>query len=450
MVIDVPAFIDSRKIGRLQILIASLCALVVLFDGLNTQVIGYLGPVLSKDWHLPRSALGPIFSASLAGLMLGLLVIGPLSDRVGRKLTMILSTVLFGCFTLLTATAHGLPDLFVYRLVAGIGLGGALPNALALTGEYCPSRRRATLVVIMFCGFSLGSILGGGLTAALISRFGWRPVFLVGGALPLLLTPALFLMLPESILFLVAKGAKRERIAQLLSRIDPGFTVPADARFVSPESAGAGVPVAQLFRGGRAVGTLLLWVVFFLNLMDFFFLQNWLPTIFTDSGYTTEIAVLVSTLVSVGGIVCGVLSGPLMDRFGPYSVLAGLYLGGTVFVVLLGLASASLAATVATTLCAGFCVSGGQKSVNALAVIFYPTAARSTGVGWALGIGRIGSIAGPLLGGWLMARGWSTVNLFELAALPMLCAAAVVFAMGIRYGSRRAASMRDQKRAALA
>jgi MFS transporter, AAHS family, 4-hydroxybenzoate transporter len=435
MVIDVPAFIDSRKIGRFQILVAALCAMVVLLDGLNTQVIGYLGPVLSKDWNLSRAALGPIFSASLAGLMIGLLVIGPLSDQIGRKLAIVLSTVLFGCFTLLTAAAHGVPDLFFYRLMAGIGLGGALPNALALTGEYCPARRRATLVVIMFCGFSLGSILGGGLTAALVSRFGWRPVFLAGGALPLLLVPILIAMLPESLPFLVAKEAKREQILRLLRRIDPTFSAPPDVRFVTAEPSATGMPVAQLFHSGRAVGTLLLWLVFFLNLLVFFFLQNWLPTVLADSGLATETAILVSTLISVGGIAAGVLSGPLMDRFGPYPVLAVLYLCGTVFVALIGRTPTSLPAIIAITLGAGFSVSGGQKSVNALAVIFYPTAVRSTGVGWALGVGRIGSIIGPLLGGWLMARGWSNVNIFEFASLPMLCAALVVSAMGLRYGS---------------
>jgi AAHS family 4-hydroxybenzoate transporter-like MFS transporter len=450
MVIDVPAFIDARKIGRFQILVATLCAMVVLFDGLNTQVIGYLGPALSKDWHLSRAALGPIFSASLAGLMIGLLVIGPLSDRFGRKPAMVMSTILFGCFTLLTAAAHGVPDLLFYRLVAGIGLGGALPNALALTGEYCPSRRRATMVVIMFCGFSLGSILGGGLTAALISQFGWRPVFLVGGILPLLLAPLLIAKLPESLHFLVANGRKREQIALLLTRIDPSFAVPVDARFSTSEGGAGGVPVAQLFREGRATGTILLWIVFFMNLLDFFFLQNWLPTILTDSGLTAATAVLISTLVSVGGIACGVMSGPLMDRLGPYSVLTGLYLCGTILVALMGLTPAALPALIATTFAAGFCVSGGQKSVNALAVIFYPAAMRSTGVGWALGIGRVGSIVGPLMGGWLMARGWSNVNIFELAALPMLCAAGVVFAMGLRYGPGREGSLSDEKRKAVA
>lgn len=435
--IDIQSFIDSRKVGRFQINVIVLCGLVVLLDGLDTQVIGYLGPALAREWNLSRAALGPVFSASLAGLMMGLLFVAPLADKLGRKWAIICSAGLFGCFTLLTATAQGVTALMVYRFVAGIGLGGALPNALTLTGEYCPSRRRATLVIIMFCGFSLGSILGGGLTAAIISQFGWRPVFLVGGALPLLLIPLLVAKLPESIHLLALRGAEPEKIRSLLKRIDPDFPVPADAQFKTAEPGARGVPVTELFREGRGVGTILLWIVFFMNLLDFFFLQNWLPTVFTDSGLSTETAVLATTLISAGGIVAGILTGPLMDRFGPHNVLAGLYACGTVFVALVGMAaSASLPVVIATTFAAGFCVSGGQKSVNAAAVMFYPTAIRSTGVGWALGIGRIGSIIGPLAGGWLMTAGWANVDIFRLASLPMLIAAGVIFAMGLRYNAK--------------
>jgi AAHS family 4-hydroxybenzoate transporter-like MFS transporter len=400
----------------------------MLLDGLDTQVIGYLGPALAADWNLPRAALGPIFSASLFGLMIGLLAIAPIADRMGRKWAIVISTSLFGCFTLLTAAAQGVSDLMVYRLVAGIGLGGALPNALALTGEYCPRRRRATLVIIMFCGFSVGSILGGGLTAAIISQFGWRPVFLIGGVLPLLLVPVLVTKLPESLHFLVLKGSGSHKVTSLLKRIDPDFSAPANDSFKTGEPEARGVPVAQLFRSGRGAGTVFLWIVFFMNLLDFYFLQNWLPTILTDSGFPTRTAVLATTLLSVGGIVAGILSGPLMDRLGPYNVLAGLYACGTVFVALLGMVTTSLPAVIAATVGVGFCVSGGQKSVNALSVIFYPTAIRST-----LGIGRIGSILGPLAGGWLIAYGSSTANIFRLAALPMLCASLIVFAMGLRY-----------------
>src|SRR5438105_6716926 len=205
--IDVEAFIDARKISPLQVSVAALCALVVLLDGLNTQVIGYLGPALAKEWSISRAELGPVFSAGLVGLMIGLLVSGPLSDRTGRKRIMVVSTALFGVFTLLTAFARGVSDLYVYRVLAGIGLGGAMPNALALTGEYCPARRRATMVVAMFCGFSLGSILGGGLTATVIAQYGWRIVFAVCGVVPLLVVPLLWTLLPESLHFLARRRA---------------------------------------------------------------------------------------------------------------------------------------------------------------------------------------------------------------------------------------------------
>jgi AAHS family 4-hydroxybenzoate transporter-like MFS transporter len=362
-------------------------------------------------------------------------------------MTIIVSASLFGCFTLLTAAAQGVSDLLIYRFLAGIGLGGAMPNALALTGDYCPVRRRATLVIIMFCGFSLGSILGGGLTAAVISQYGWRPVFLVGGVLPLLLVPLLIVKLPESIQLLVQKRNDPKKVAELLNRIDPTFSPPANPQFRMPESAAKSAPVASLFREGRGIGTVLLWVVFFMNLLEFFFLQSWLPTIFTDSGLSTETAVLATTLISAGGIAAGILSGPLMDRFGPYNVLAVLYLCGMVSVTLVGMAADSLSAVIVTTFAAGFCVSGGQKSVNAAAVLFYPPAIRSTGVGWALGIGRIGSIIGPLAGGWLMAAGWSNVEIFRFAALPMLSAAVVVFAMGLRYRKTAGEPLRQIVRA---
>jgi MFS transporter, AAHS family, 4-hydroxybenzoate transporter len=340
----------------LELRVAILCGLVVLLDGLDTQVIGYLGPALAKEWRIPAAELGPVFSAGLVGLMGGLLTLGPLADVWGRKRTILISVLLFGAFTLLTAQARGVTDLMLYRIAAGIGLGGAMPNALALTGEYSAPHRRATVTVAMFCGFSLGSVLGGGLSAALIAEHGWRFIFVIGGIVPLVLLPLLAWKLPES--------------EQLLTQ--------------------ERVPVARLFDGAHRVGTPLLWVVFFMNLFEFFFLQSWMPTILTSSGMAQPQAILVTTLISVGGIVAGILSGPLMDRLGPYRVLAVLYAGGAVFVALVGAVSTSLPVVSAATFAAGFCVSGAQKSVNALAVLFYPPTIRSTGVGWALGIGRGG------------------------------------------------------------
>jgi AAHS family 4-hydroxybenzoate transporter-like MFS transporter len=429
-VLDVAAFIDSRPVSLLQYRVIILCALVVLFDGLDTQVIGYLGPALSLEWSIPRAQLGPVFSASLVGLMAGLLVIAPISDRIGRRYSIIVSVFLFSFCTLLTAYAQGVTDLMIYRFLAGIGLGGAMPNALALTGEYCPKRLRATLVIIMFCGFSLGSILGGLIAAVLLPGYGWRAVFLTGALLPLLLLPLLLWKLPESLQFLLLRSERHTQARRIVQDIDPAQDLAGELR--SDMQAAAGVPVADLFLQGRMRGTLMLWSVFFMNLMVFYFLQSWLPTLFTDSGLSQQSAVLMTTLISVGGIVAGIISGPLMDRYNAYVVLAVLYLGGAVFVVAIGISGAGLLALV--TFCAGFCVSGAQKSVNALAVIFYPVQMRSTGVGWALGIGRFGSILGPVLAGWLLLWGWSTANLMQLAAIPMLLAAALIYGMGVSYG----------------
>jgi AAHS family 4-hydroxybenzoate transporter-like MFS transporter len=428
---DVATFIDSQPLSRLQYLVIILCGLVVLLDGLDTQVIGYLGPALSAEWNIPRAQLGPVFSASQVGLVAGLLVIGAISDRIGRRQSIIVSVVLFGFFTLLTAFAQGVTDLMVYRLLAGIGLGGAMPNALALTGEYCPKRLRATLVIIMFCGFSLGSIVGGVIAATLLDSLGWRAVFLIGAILPMLLLPVLIVKLPESLQFLLlASGSRAPRVRRalgILQKINPQLAGSVELQ-VQLEPV-AKVPVTDLFSAGRTRGTLMLWVVFFMNLMVFYFLQSWLPTLFADTGLSQQSAVLMSTLISVGGIVAGIVSGPLMDRYNAYKVMALLYLGGSLLVAAIGVAGPAALAWV--TFGAGFCVSGGQKSINALAVIFYPTQVRSTGVGWALGIGRFGSILGPVLAGGLLSWGWTTASLLQLAALPMLLAALMIYVMGL-------------------
>ncbi len=426
--IDITNLIDKQAVSRFQYLVIVLCSLVVLFDGMDTQVVGYLGPALSQEWDIPREQLGPVFSASLVGLMVGLLVIGAVSDRLGRRRSILVCVTLFSFFTLMTAMARGVNDLMVWRFLAGIGLGGAMPNALALTGEYCPKRYKATLVIIMFCGFSLGSIIGGLVAAGLLETYGWRAVFLVGAVLPMLLLPFLFRLLPESLQFLI-QNRRHEEAISLLHKLNPSLSI--DQTLKSTDEDLPKVPVGDLFNDGRLQGTLMLWVIFFMNLMVFYFLQNWLPTIFTDAGLSQQTAVLMATLISVGGIVAGVISGPLMDRFNPYLVLAALYAVGAFCVALIGAAPVSMLALVTFT--AGFCVSGAQKSVNALAVMFYPTQVRATGVGWALGIGRFGSILGPVLAGWLLSWGWSRASLMQLAGLPMLLAALTIWLMGRIY-----------------
>src|SRR5579872_3543716 len=260
--LDVAAFIDAQPVGGFQFKLLLTCASVLFLDGFDTTAIGYVAPALAKEWNLGKGALGPVFSAGLFGLMIGALVFGPLADRIGRKKIIIFSTLAFGIGTLVTAFAGDLNVLFAIRLATGLGLGGAMPNTVALTSDFSPHRRRATMVMVMFVGFSIGAALGGLLAAALIPHFGWRSVFVVGGLAPLVLAPVLALRLPESVRFLALTGRANARVAELLSRINAKATLADSTRFVVDEPAMKGIPVQHLFTDGRTLATLLLWVVF--------------------------------------------------------------------------------------------------------------------------------------------------------------------------------------------
>src|SRR5882724_8062928 len=228
--IDVAAFIDAQPVGGFQIRLLLTCAAVLFLDGFDTQAIGYVAPALAKEWGLSKGSLGPVFSAGLFGLMIGALVFGPLADRIGRRKIIIFSTLAFGIGTLATSIIDDVDSLLAIRFLTGLGLGGAMPNAVAMTSEFSPRRRRATMVMIMFCGFSIGAALGGFLAAALIPQFGWRSVFVVGGVAPLLLVPILVLRLPESVRFLALTGRAHERVAELLGFIGPeGCVRPGNA-----------------------------------------------------------------------------------------------------------------------------------------------------------------------------------------------------------------------------
>jgi AAHS family 4-hydroxybenzoate transporter-like MFS transporter len=420
--VDLVDFIDRQPIGGFQIRLLLTCAAVLFLDGFDTQAIGYVAPALAKEWSLSKAALGPVFSAGLFGLMIGALVFGPLADRIGRKKIIIFSTAAFGLGAFATAFAQDVNTLLAIRFLTGLGLGGAMPNAIALTSEYNPQRRRATMVMIMFCGFSIGAALGGLLAADLIPRLGWRSVFIVGGIAPLLLVPLLGWGLPESVRFLATAGHAQERVAQLLKRVSPNTAFAPDARFIVHEAHLVGIPVVHLFREGRTAVTLLLWVVFFMSLLDIYFLANWLPTVLNDLGSSVSEAAVIGSLLQVGGVVGTFALGSVIDRFS-FRALALVYFGAVFAVGAIGQLGHSAVAVSIAIFAAGFCVVGGQIAANALAAGFYPTSVRASGVGWALGIGRVGSIVGPLVGGALLAAKWSTSAVFMAAAAAAFCAA---------------------------
>ncbi|HEV7635355.1 MAG TPA: MFS transporter [Bradyrhizobium sp.] len=426
--IDVADFIDRQPVGAFQIKLLLTCAAVLFLDGFDTQAVGYVAPALAKEWGLTKAALGPVFSAGLFGLMIGALVFGPLADRIGRKKIIILSTLAFGIGTLVTAFVQDVNSLLAVRFLTGLGLGGAMPNAIAMTSEFNPRRRRATMVMIMFCGFSVGAALGGLLAAALIPQFGWRSVFVVGGAAPLLLVPILALRLPESVRFLALTGRAHQRVAELLGLIDPKAAFAPGTQFVIHEPELRGIPVLHLFRDGRAPVTLLLWVVFFMSLLDLYFLSNWLPTVLNDLGASMSAAAAIGSMLQVGGVVGTFALGSIIDRFS-FRALALVYFIAVFAVGAIGQLGHSVLFVTMAIFAAGFCNVGGQIAANALAAGFYPTPVRATGVGWALGIGRVGSIVGPLIGGALLSANWSTASVFAAAAGAALCAALAAFSL---------------------
>jgi len=434
-VIDIPSFIDRRPVGAFQYWVAALCALTVFIDGFDTQSIAFVAPSIVKEWHIERPALAPIFSASLVGLLVGALSFGPIADKVGRRAVIMICTLVFGVMTLVTALATDVTQLLIFRFITGIGLGGAMPNAIALTAEYCPQRRRATIVMVMFTGFSLGAFVGGIAAAALIQDFGWRSVWWVGGVVPLLLLPLQWRALPESIRFLILSNAPAERVERLVRLIAPDARFAPGTRFDIGELRAAGVPVVRLFRDRRSWGTVCLWLMFFMNLLDLFFLQNWIPTITNGAGIALRTAVIIGSLFQLGGVIAAPVLGLIVDRFGGCRVLPVLYGSGAIVVALLGQAGASVPALALLTFAAGACVVGAQNSANALSAMFYPTAMRATGVGWCLGIGRIGAIIGPLIAGFLISLHWPNASIFLLGALPLVCATLGAAAMGLRYGA---------------
>ena len=426
--IDVAAFIDAQPVGGFQIRLLLTCAAVLFLDGFDTQAIGYVAPALAKEWGLSKGSLGPVFSAGLFGLMIGALVFGPLADRIGRRKIIIFSTLAFGIGTLATSVIDDVDSLLAIRFLTGLGLGGAMPNAVAMTSEFSPRRRRATMVMIMFCGFSVGAALGGFLAAALIPQFGWRSVFVVGGVAPLLLVPILALRLPESVRFLALTGRAHERVAELLGFISPRAVFAPATQFVVHEAELAGIPVLHLFRDGRTLVTLLLWVVFFMSLLDLYFLSNWLPTVLNDLGASVSEAAAIGSMLQVGGVVGTFALGSIIDRFS-FRALALVYFIAVFAVGAIGQLGHSAVFVTMAIFAAGFCIVGGQIAANALAATFYPTSVRATGVGWALGIGRVGSIIGPLVGGALLIAKWSPGSVFMAAACAALCAAVAAFSL---------------------
>lgn len=427
--LDIAEAIDSQPIRKFQLMVFALCFFCLIADGFDAQALGYVVPLMSKQWGLAPASFAPAFSLGLVGMAIGALALGSLADYIGRRRIIIACVAVVGAATLAMASVSSLSELITLRLVAGLALGGLIPNALALSSEYSPTRWRAVVVMVTACGISIGSAVGGLVAGALLKSHGWPIVFDIGGAIAIGLAVLTALALPESVRFRAVRKPDPAKMAALMRRVAPGLQVDAQTTFVVREEKAAGLTVRHLFSQGRLTPTLLLWVIYFCSLLEIYVFASWLPTVLTRAGVSLQWSVYATSALQIAGTVASLLLGTVLERFNPGRVLTLLYLFGAAAVFSIGLSLHEPWLIVLAASCAGFGIVGGQAGTHAVASRIYPTFMRSTGMGWALGVGRVGSVIGPLIGGMLLARNWPGPDLLLVGALPALVAAAAAFGL---------------------
>jgi AAHS family 4-hydroxybenzoate transporter-like MFS transporter len=395
-------------------------------DGYDMQLAAYTAPWLIKTWMIERASFGAVFGAGLTGYLVGALLLSMAGDRRGRKPVILRSTALFAVVTLISVTATSRELMMLYRFVAGIGLGGCIANVIALAAEVAPRSERVRVVALLFAGYTGGAALGGALSAMLIPRLGWESAFILGGTAPLLLIPVLRQRLHESARFLAGLPAGAARLRPLMTRFAPDIDF-ATARFASSaRTSAASLPLKGLFAEGRALLTVVLWTAFVTSFLGHHFVTSWLPTLLNGMGVSLPRVVLAGSLLQAGAFVGCIFVALTADRRG-IIVTALAFLCAAPLVVAIGHFGGDPGVGMLLVFAAGICLIGGQTGLNALAAGFYDTEFRATGAGWALGVGRIGAILGPVAGGMLLSAGVPDPELFAWAAVPALVCAATVF-----------------------
>ena len=454
--------LENQRVGPLQIRVAALCTLIQICDAFDVNAIAVTVPSLTHAWSLPGPAFTQVFVWSSIGILVGALSAGPIGDRLGRRPLLLGSVVIYGLASLLTAFVGSLPMLSIMRFLTGVGIGGAFPGAATLTGDYAPQRRRATMIMASFTGAPLGGFLCGQLAAVLLPAFnkglaitiplftnadgspiiitiiehGWQSVFIVGGIVPLAMLPILWRWLPESPRFLAAKDNPSPRQAALLRQlgITPGQTGAGQVDIAR------GNPIKMLFGEGYAMQTILLWVIFFCSLLNLFLFAYWLPEVLHLTGMTPPEAARASSYRELGAVLAVLYLGVLIDRFGAERALALHYAAGIGFIASIALFTMPYLILIGAIFFAGMTIVGSQTGANGACGKLYPARMRASGLGWALGIGRLGGIAGPALGGYLLAMGLRPPTIFLSACGFMLIAAVATALLGLRHRTERVAA----------
>ncbi len=437
--IDVTAVIENQRLARFQIVLVLMIAAAAFLEGFDSQLQGYTAPTLTKLWHISREAYSPVFVFFQIGFMLGAVTLGNLGDIVGRRLTIILGVLLFGVFTVAGAYATDVMTLTVTRFFSAVFLGSAIPNSIALTVDYSPHARRSLWVGYLFIFYVAGSSLGGVFSAWLVPSYGWQSIYWLSGILSVALGVMLYFWLPESVRFMALRHRTPKVLAATIRKLAPDLTITPDTEFVMPRSIERKAWVGELFSERRAAMTVALWLAYSLSLMALIFVTSWMPTIYSDAGMSYSASVIATALFQGGGVIGALFGGWVLDREKGILSVSAVCLAAVPALICIGQSAGTPPLLMALTAIAGFCIVGTHTGLNALSGSLYPTALRSTGAGWASGIGRIGAIIGPLLGAVLIGLHLSLPIVFLIVSVPSFCIAIALLVINFaRPGERDA------------
>lgn len=424
--LDIRQLLDERPVSGLQMRAFFLCFLVALLDGFDTQAIAYTGPAIAKAFGMSPSDMTYIFISGTLGMALGAMGLGMIGDRIGRRVAILGSIVLFGVFSLAIAFAQSPTQIVALRFLTGLGMGGATPVLLAMAAEYSPSRFRGAVLTGVLLGLPAGAMVGGVLAAGWMPVIGWQGIYIAGGAIPLVVLIICLAFLPESAQFLASRGRPEDlfRARGLVARI-AGRPVADDTSFVVPAAVEKG-SVGALFAPQYRTSTIAIWAVYLFNWIAWFMFLLWLPTVLTSAGLDQPTAAWGTVIVNAAFIVFAIPLSIFLPRIDVRRTLMVMFMIGIAVCAALAVAGSNWTLVFALVALAGFGIGGQQIALNYLISSTYPTELRATGTGWAIGIGRTGAIVGSAVGGWLLQAGGVSGYFLGLAVPLTVAIGAVV------------------------
>ncbi|AYO53713.1 MFS transporter [Acinetobacter wuhouensis] len=428
--LNINSIVDDAKFTPFHWSVLLWCLSIIIFDGYDLVIYGVALPLLMQEWGLSAVQAGLLASTALFGMMFGAMSFGTLSDKLGRKKTIMICVAIFSGFTFLGAFASNPIEFGILRFLAGLGIGGVMPNVVALMTEYAPKKIRSTLVAVMFSGYAIGGMTSALLGAWLVADYGWKIMFYIA-AIPMICLPLIWKFLPESLMFLTQKG-ERDKVTEIVQKISPQQNITTSTEFSLNEASNEDeAPLKALFQQGRTFSTMMFWVAFFMCLLMVYALGSWLPKLMIQAGYSLGASMLFLFALNIGGMVGAIGGGVLADRFHLKPVLTIMFSVGAVALILLGFKSHQIL-LYSLIAVAGAATIGSQILLYTFVAQFYPAAVRSTGMGWASGIGRIGAIVGPVLTGALLTLQLPHQMNFLVIAIPGFIAALAIFLVNLK------------------